>query len=144
MEMTEPSMPTQGAGDGLGHQEARAAAIAARDAVLAPLAARVGALLTAMFRVGAALLAAGVGLALIRQEPLGEAIDPPGRIVAELAGGHAAGVIDLAILWLMAAPGLATVVVLVGFLRLRDRRYALVTAAVLVVLAASIGWSLAS
>lgn len=119
-----------------------AAAIAARDGQLAPLAARVAALLTVMFRIGAALLALGVVLALVRGEPLSPTVDAIGSILPAILTGHAAGLVDLAILWLMAAPVVATIVVLAGFLRLGDRRYALVTALVLLVLAASIARAL--
>ncbi len=123
---------------------ATAAAIEASDGRLAPVAARVGALLTWMFRIGAVLLVAGILLAVLRQEPLDATVDPLGRVLPELLAGHASGVIDLAILWFMAAPVVATIVVLAGFLRLGDRRYALVTGVVLLVLAASIARAVAS
>lgn len=123
---------------------ATAAAIAASDGRLAPVAARVGAAFTWMFRIGAALLVAGILLAIARREPLDAAVDPLGRVLPELLAGHAGGVIDLAILWFMAAPVVASIVVLGGFLRLGDRRYALVTIVVLLVLSASIARAIAS
>jgi uncharacterized membrane protein len=90
------------------------------------------------------LLIAGILLAVLRQEPFDATADPLGQVLPELLAGHASGVIDLAILWFMAAPVVATIVVLAGFLRLRDRRYALVTGVVLLVLAASIARAVAS
>lgn len=123
---------------------ATAAAIAASDGRLAPVAARVGAVLTLMFRIGAAMLVAGILLAVARREPLDATVDPLGRVLPELLAGHAGGVIDVAILWFMSAPVVASIVVLSGFLRLGDRRYALVTVVVLVVLAASIARAVAS
>lgn len=95
-----------------------------------------------MFRAGAGLLLLGIVLAIVRREPLGARVDPLSEVVPALLAGHASGVIDLAILWLMAAPVAATLVVLAGFLRIADRRYAAVTALVLLVLAASISRAL--
>lgn len=109
-----------------------------RAAEMAPLLARVGAVLRWMFRIGAGLLVLGIALALLRREPLGARVDPLAEVIPAVLAGHASGVIDLAILWLMAAPVVATVVVLAGFLRMRDRRYSIVTGLVLAVLAVSI------
>jgi uncharacterized membrane protein len=105
---------------------------------LAPTYAVAGAVLLWSFRVGAALLVLGILLAVVRGEPLGRELDPLGEILPALREGHAAGVVDLAILWLMASPVFAVVAVAAGFLRLGDRRYALLSLLVLAVLAASI------
>jgi hypothetical protein len=105
---------------------------------IAPLLAQIGAVLRRMFAVSAGLLVLGIVVAVIRREPLGERVDPLDEVLPAVLAGHASGIIDLAILWLMAAPVVATIVVLAGFLRMGDRRYAFVTGLVLAVLAASI------
>jgi len=105
---------------------------------LAPTYATAGRVLAWSFRVGAGLLVTGLLLAIFRGEPLGHELDPLGEIVPSLLAGRAAGVVDLAILWLMASPVFAVVAVAAGFLRLGDRRYALLSLLVLAVLAASI------
>jgi len=105
---------------------------------LAPTYAIAGAVLLWSFRIGAGLLVLGLLLAAIRGEPLDRELDPLAEIVPALRAGHAAGVVDLAILWLMASPVFAVVAVAAGFLRLGDRRYALLSLLVLAVLAASI------
>lgn len=115
---------------------------AGRAERLAPTYATAGRILVWSFRIGAALLVAGLVLAVVRGEPLGERVDPLGAIVPALTAGRAAGLIDLAILWLMASPVFAVVAVAVGFARLGDRRYVLLTLLVLAVLAASIGLAL--
>jgi uncharacterized membrane protein len=56
--------------------------------------------------------------------------------------GNASGIIDLAILWFMLTPVAATIVVAVSFWRLGDRRYALLSLAVLVILGVSIALAL--
>ncbi len=105
---------------------------------LAPTYATASRVLGWSFRVGAALLAIGLLLAAIRGEPLGRELDPLGEVLPAVVAGHAGGVVDLAILWLMASPVFAVVAVAGGFLRLGDRRYALLSLLVLAVLAASI------
>lgn len=114
------------------------AALEERADRLAPAYARVTEVLRVMFAVGAGLMVLGIVIAAVRREPLDSAVDPLSRVIPELLAGHASAIIDLAILWLMAAPVVATIVVLAGFLRIGDRRYAAVTALVLAVLAASI------
>ena len=109
---------------------------------MAPLLARVGAVLRGMFGIGAALMVLGLILSVVRKEPFGTRVDPLSEVIPAVLAGHASGAIDLAILWLMSAPVVATIVVLAGFLRLRDRRYAIVTGLVLVVLAVSIARAL--
>lgn len=94
------------------------------------------------FRLGAALLAVGLVVALLKGEPLGREADPISEVLAEVRAGHAAGIIDLAILWFMMTPVAATVVVAVSFWRLGDRRYAALSLAVLAVLGVSIALAL--
>ena len=114
------------------------AALEERADQLAPAYARVTSVMRTMFAVGAGLMVLGIVLAAVKREPLDTAVDPLSRVIPELLAGSASAVIDLAILWLMAAPVVATVVVLAGFVRIGDRRYAAVTALVLAVLAVSI------
>ncbi len=126
--MSAPARPeATGAADFVGRAER-----------LAPTYAAAGRVLAWSFRVGAGLLVTGLLLAIFRGEPLGHELDPLGEIVPSLLAGRAAGIVDLAILWLMASPVFAVVAVAAGFLRLGDRRYALLSLLVLAVLAASI------
>lgn len=113
-----------------------------RGEALAPIYALTGRVLAWSFRVGAGLLLLGVLLAAVKGEPLDHEVDPPAAVLPTLLAGRAAGVVDLAILWLMAAPVFATIAVAVGFARFGDRRYALLSLAVLAVLAVSIALAL--
>lgn len=94
------------------------------------------------FRIGAGLLAVGLVWAVARREPLDTEVDPFGEVIPAVLAGHPSGVIELAILWLMATPVLAVLVVLIGFVRLRDLRYATISLLVLLVLGVSIGLAL--
>jgi hypothetical protein len=94
------------------------------------------------FRIGAALLVLGVLLAIVTGEPIGRVADPLGDIPGTVLAGKASGVIDLAILWFMATPVVTVIAVALGFLRLGDRRYALLSLIVLIILGASIALSL--
>jgi uncharacterized membrane protein len=94
------------------------------------------------FRVGAVLLALGVVLAIATGEPINRVADPMGEIPGAVLSGKASGVIDLAIIWFMATPVVTVIAVALGFLRLGDRRYALLSLIVLIILGASIALSL--
>ncbi|HEU5434762.1 MAG TPA: DUF1634 domain-containing protein [Thermomicrobiales bacterium] len=111
--------------------------LAQRNQELAPLYDAVRLLLTWGFRLGAALLVIGIVLAVIQRQPLNAAVDPFGQIVPNILAGHAAGVIDLAIVWLIAIPALAVLVTAVGFFQAQDWRYAVASILVLALLVVS-------
>src|SRR5262245_396980 len=90
------------------------------------------------FRGGAALLVLGVVVALVKGEPIGTQADPIGEVLGEVRAGHAAGIIDLAILWFMFIPVVTVVVVAANFWRLGDRRYAFLSLVVLAILGVSV------
>lgn len=94
------------------------------------------------FRIGAVLLLLGLLLAIVTGQPIGHVADPLVDIPGTVLSGNASGVIDLAILWFMATPVVTVIAVAVGFLRLGDRRYALLSLVVLIILGASIALSL--
>ena len=94
------------------------------------------------FRIGAVLLMLGVLMAIGTGEPIGRVADPMGDIPGAVLAGKASGIIDLAIFWFMATPVVTVIAVAIGFLRLGDRRYALLSLVVLLILGASIALSL--
>ena len=122
--------------------EVETAILAARTERLAPLYDAAIRTFVWGFRLGAALLALGVVAALVKGEPLGREADPISGVLAEVRAGNAAGIIDLAILWFMLTPVAATIVVAFSFWRLGDRRYAVLSLAVLVILGVSIALAL--
>jgi archaellum biogenesis protein FlaJ (TadC family) len=122
--------------------EEEVAFLAARTERLAPLFDDAVRVLTWGFRVGAALLALGVVVALLRREPLNHEADPITEVFAQVRTGTAAGVIDLAILWLMLVPVATVIVVAASFWRLGDRRYAALSLVVLAILGVSVALAL--
>jgi uncharacterized membrane protein len=94
------------------------------------------------FRLGAALLALGIVVALVKREPLGHEADAIPDVIAMVRAGYASGIIDLAILWFMLTPVVTVIVVAASFWRLGDRRYALLSLIVLVILGASVALAL--
>jgi hypothetical protein len=116
---------------------------ARRTEELAPIYAAAITTLTWGFRTGAALLTAGLALALAKAEPLGRVAEPFDEVVPAVLDGRAAGIVDVAILWLMATPVAAVVVVAAGFLRHGDHRYAALSLLALAVLGISISLALA-
>lgn len=116
--------------------------LAARTERLAPLYDAAVKTFVWGFRIGAAILALGVVVAVLKGEPLGREADPISEVLAEVRAGHAAGIIDLAILWFMLTPVAATIVAALSFWRLGDRRYAALSLAVLAVLGVSIALAL--
>ena len=98
--------------------------------------------LTWGFRLGAALLTVGLALAAARRERLNHEAEPFAEVIPAVLDGRAAGIVDLAILWLMATPVATVILVGIGFLRAGDRRYALVSLLVLAILGVSIALAL--
>ena len=121
---------------------AEIAVLAARTEQVAPLYAMSIAVMTWGFRVGAALLALGIVVALVKQEPIGREADPIPEVLAQVRAGTAAGIIDLAILWFMLVPVATVVVAAASFWRLGDRRYAVLSVVVLAILGVSIALAL--
>lgn len=105
---------------------------------LAPLHRAAIAVLTWGFRIGAALLTLGLIFSLIRREALNTVSEPFVDVLPGVVRGDPAGVVDLAILWFMITPVITVIVVGLGFLRLKDYRYAALSLLVLAVLGASI------
>ena len=122
--------------------EVETAVLAARTEHLGPLYDAAIRTFVWGFRLGAALLALGIVMALVKGEPLGREADPISEVLAEVLAGNASGIIDLAILWFMLTPVAATIVVAFSFWRLGDRRYAVLSLAVLVILGMSIALAL--
>ena len=116
---------------------------ARRTERLEPVYAAARFTLTWCFRIGAALLLVGILLAVIQRQPLNHVTEEFDEVLPSVLRGDAAGVVDLAILWLMASPVFVVLVVAAGFFRLGERKYALLSLLVLVVLGISIALALA-
>lgn len=99
--------------------------------------------LTRGFQGGLAILAIGLILAAVEGEPLASEVPAPGGVVDAVVDGSAAGVIDLAILWMIAVPVIATLAIAVAFLRAREWLYMMLTFLVLAILTFSIGLAVA-
>ena len=94
-------------------------------------------MLTWGFIVSAALVVIGLLLTLARGDELHTSLEGISELLDEVANGRGAGVVGLGILAMVATPIAATIAVIVTCARIGDRRYALVTTAVLVILAVS-------
>ena len=116
--------------------------LAQRQAGVASLHQRVITVLTWGWRIGAGLLVLGLALTLVRGEQLPGKALLPNAILADLLAGRAAGVVDLAIILLIATPVVATAVVALGFWQRHDKRYTAITLLVLLVLILSVVVSL--
>jgi uncharacterized membrane protein len=112
------------------------------DEQLAPVYRAAITVMTWGFRVGAAILVLGLAVAAAKRESLQHKVDPFVDIIPKILDGKAAGIIDLAIVVLMATPLLTVVTVAVTFRRVGDRRYAMISFMVLGILAISVLLSL--
>jgi uncharacterized membrane protein len=90
------------------------------------------------FRLGAALLALGLIVTVAQGEALNDRAAPFAEVIPAVLDGEGRAVVDLAIVWFMATPVVTVLVVMIGFARMRDRRYAALSLAVLAILATSI------
>ena len=113
-----------------------------RVAALAPLYAASSRSLAWGFRVSIALLAAGLLLSLARDEPLSERAEPLPEVVSLVRDGHGAGLVDLGLIAMVLTPVVTVSVLAIGFLRIGDRHYALISLVVLAILAVSVGLAL--
>ena len=98
--------------------------------------------LTWGFTVSAVLVLAGLTLTFVRGDELHTSLESIPKLLDEVAHGRGAGMVGLGILAMIATPAASTVAVILVSARTGDRRYALITTAVLVILAISAGISL--
>lgn len=108
-------------------------------AKLRELAARV---LETGFRVAVIIMAIGLTLAVFRQEALPSTLEQPADIVQGIARGDAEAIIGLGIISIILTPFASTIVIAIAFYRQGDRRYAMISGLVLLILLVSIGLSL--
>jgi uncharacterized membrane protein len=113
-----------------------------RDEQLAPVYRAAITVMTWGFRVAATLLILGLTVAAAKRESLQHSVDPFVDIIPKILDGKATGIIDLAIVAIMATPLLTVVTVAVTFQRVGDRRYAMISYMVLGILAISVLLSL--
>jgi hypothetical protein len=107
-----------------------------------PLYAAAERSLTWGFRLTVALLALGLALAIAGDDSVPETAEPLPEIVSLVLEGDGAGLIDLAIVTMVLTPVATVCVLALGFLRIGDRRYALVTFVVLAILGVTVTISL--
>jgi uncharacterized membrane protein len=139
---TPPPLTLDQAPAGASAAEPAGAAFDRRVAALAPLYAAAGRSLAWGFRVSMALLAIGLLLSLLQDEPLPEQAEPLPEVLALVRDGEGAGFVDLGIIAIVLTPVATVLVLALGFLKRGDRSYALVTFVVLAILGVSVGISL--
>jgi uncharacterized membrane protein len=93
--------------------------------------------LTWGFVVSAALVLTGLALTAARGDSLHASLESLPDLLDELANGRGAGIVGIGILAMVVTPIVSTVAIILACLRVGDRRYALITTAVLVILAIS-------
>lgn len=117
-------------------------AIEPNDEQLAPVYRAAISVMTWGFRVAGGLLVLGLIVAAIKRESIRHEVDPFADIIPTLLDGDAAGIIDLAIVVMMATPLLTVIAVAVAFRKAGDKRYSNASFMVLGVLAVSVILSL--
>lgn len=113
-----------------------------REAADAMLRNRTVRVLRAGFRITVALVAIGLVLAIVRQESLPHDLDSPAGMVRDVVSGNPGGFLGLGIAAMILTPLAATITVMITFLQIGDRRYALITLAVILVLLVSLSLSM--
>lgn len=102
-----------------------------------PLNRAASTILTWGFIVSAVLVLAGLVLSAARGDALHTSLESIPDMLDEVANGRGAGIVGLGILAMVATPIVSTLAVIIACVRIGDRRYALITTAVLVILALS-------
>lgn len=93
------------------------------------------------FIVSAVLVIAGLVLTLARGDELHTSLESLPSMIEEVLDGRGSGIVGIGILAMIATPIAATLAVIVACQRCGDRRYALITTGVLVILVISAGLS---
>lgn len=97
--------------------------------------------LTWGFIASAVLVVGGLVLTLARGDELHTSLESLPTMLDEVAAGRGSGVVGLGILAMIVTPIASTIAVITACMRVGDRRYAVITSAVLVILAISAGLS---
>jgi uncharacterized membrane protein len=115
------------------------AAAQENDQVLRDRATRV---LQLGFRGAVVVMAVGLVLALIQQEPLPTTLGNPGEIVRGVLDGNPGSIVGVGILVIILTPLVSTFAIAVTFRKQGNTRYAMISGLVLLILLGSIGLSL--
>lgn len=99
----------------------------------------IGRILTVGFWCSVALIVAGMLLAAVQREPLGDEVDPLVDVIPAALDRSPQGIIDLGILLLLFTPSVYVGVSTVIFLRQRDRAFVVVCCALLAIVMLSVG-----
>lgn len=94
------------------------------------------------FRISLGLILLGLVVGLIRDESLGSELGSPVRVFEQFIEGHSAGILGIGILVMIISPIAATISITIDFFRVKDIRYGYLSLAVVLILLASIAWSL--
>jgi uncharacterized membrane protein len=89
------------------------------------------------FRISAVLMVLGLVLSLAQDDGLHSKLEGVATIFEDIGDGDGAGFVGLSILVMIASPIVSAMAIMVSLARTGDRRYAAITAAVLVILVVS-------
>jgi uncharacterized membrane protein len=90
--------------------------------------------LTWGFRISGALLILGLLISAIQGEELHTSLESIPELIETLLEGDGAAIVGLGILTMMITPIASTISIIASCIRLGDRRFAMITTAVLVIL----------
>jgi len=93
------------------------------------------------FRIAVGFLAIGLVLSAIQREALPHEFGSPDEVVQDVFDGSPVGFLGLGIATIILTPLAATIAIAVTFVQFGDRRYALISGAVIVVLLISLSLS---
>jgi uncharacterized membrane protein len=97
-------------------------------------------ILTIGFWGSMAIIAAGLAVAGIQREPLGDEVAPVAEVLPAVFDLNPQGIVDLGILLLLFTPAVYTFVSLIIFARQRDRIFVVVCCALLIIVFFSVGF----
>lgn len=112
------------------------------DPASASIAHAATSVLTWGFRLAAMLFVIGLGLLVIRDDPVPSSLAPLPELLDDVGAGRAIGFLGLSILTIIVTPLVTAMVAVVNFARLYDRRYAVVAGVVLSLLGIAIGMAI--
>lgn len=94
------------------------------------------------FRVAVAIMAIGLVFAVTKQEALPSTLGQPADVVRGVVNGDPGSIVGVGIIAIILTPFVSTFVIALTFYQQGNRRYAMISAFVLLILLISIGLSL--
>lgn len=93
------------------------------------------------FLISLVLLVAGIIVTFARGETMPDALGSPQHVFRQFLHGHGDGIVGVGVLVMILTPLIGVITLAINFFRVRDRRFGLITSAIVLILIGSVAFS---